>query len=103
MNEWFSAGYPLVYSLFPYLTIKELGKWRQTSTCSYTSGYVGDWFQYVQRCYRVRKCAKCGSIRSWLKTEWCSLCESWVCVDHLERCGNCNRVYCSQCVSYCER
>ena len=102
MDRWFSTDYPLIYSVFDYLTIKELCKWRQTSVQSHTTEYTGNWFEYVQDRYHVHKCAKCASIRSWLKMEWCPLCEHWVCVDHLDRCNLCNGVRCSDCVCDCE-
>lgn len=102
MNAWFSPGYPLVYSVFNYLTTKDLGQWRQTSKQSQVLGYTGDWLQYVQRNYDVRECSMCGSVRLWFKVEWCQLCETWVCVEHLDRCFGCDGIWCSRCICDCE-
>ena len=101
MDVWFSKGYPLVYSIFNYLTIQDLGQWRQTSKKSQTTDYTGDWLQYVQREFCVRKCAMCDSIRSLAKMEWCQLCESWICIEHLDRCQGCHGVWCSSCTCDC--
>lgn len=102
MDVWFSNDYPLVYSVFNYLSIKELGKWRQTCKQSHATGYTGNWLQYVQRDYRVRKCSICDSIRSCLKMEWCKLCETWICTEHLDHCFGCNGIWCSRCTCDCE-
>ena len=103
MDQWFSADLPLMSVVFEYLTAKDVATWRQSGrrAVENTSIYAPNWHKYVQSQFEVIRCGLCGSIRVPIKTEWCALCENNVCVDHLERCGVCNGIYCSECVFNC--
>ena len=105
MNTWLSDTMPLMVSILHYLRPKDIARWRQVARepKNQTNLYVHSWPAFISKHYSTRLCRICKSIRSTFKTEWCALCERWVCVDHLCRCHHCGQIFCSQCIFHCCR
>lgn len=103
MNAWFSDTLPVMTVVLHYLNAKDVARWRQVANKPFrdTTRFAPDWPGYVQENYMVEPCSQCVAVRSALKTEWCDLCEGWVCEDHLERCRTCGSVFCDRCVFHC--
>ena len=101
MQMWqsFGAKVSVLTSVVEYLSDKEMCKCRQLSKLSKND--IRGWRHRVLRTGTVVDCQKCPALRLSKYTEHCPLCESSVCVDHLERCVKCHEIYCSFCVGFC--
>ncbi len=103
METQLSDVQSLMGSIMLYLVPKDVARCRQVSKARHanTVEVAPNWQHYVQLNYPVRQCGICKSLRAMRKTEWCALCENYVCVDHLYRCHSCPGIYCSECVYHC--
>ena len=105
MNSWLSDTMPLMTAILKYLVPKDIARWRQVAKepKNQTNLYVRNWPNFISKHYSTRLCFFCKSIRSSFQTEWCALCEHWVCIDHLCKCHNCGQIFCRQCIFHCCR
>ena len=100
-NMWqsFSATESVLTCALQYLSAHEIAQCRPVSRL--TNSDVPGWREKSLQTGNVVACCKCPALRLSKYTEHCPLCESDVCVEHLEKCNDCNGIYCSSCVGFC--
>ena len=99
----FSENVTCMSMVLSYLPAKDIAHYRcqcleavrDTQKCK------GNWLKYVQTQYPIKKCGRCPAICSVRQVDFCTLCERFVCEDHLEPCFICLRVFCSSCRGSC--
>jgi hypothetical protein len=95
----------LTNEMMQFMSTKDVARWRQTARACLQDTEIFlrlhdmKWQSFISYTYVTLKCQCCPAIRTFTKVEWCPFCESNVCVEHLERCSECDIICCSKCVA----
>ena len=95
----FSSQSSVLTHVATFLPLSDVGRCRQLSRLSKSD--VSGWREAVLQQEQVVACEQCPAICRHQQTEHCPLCESTVCVEHLDRCDDCLQVFCNECVGFC--
>lgn len=108
MNTDLTSGVSLMSEIIEYLALPDVAKARSINRFMKTATEQrhGNWRHRVKmNVPGVRDCSVCeallrthGPLNTLHKSAaWCVLCESVICVNHLEQCHTCGIISCSSC------
>jgi len=101
MNGWFSAGLPVMSTVFDYLQVEDIQRWRMAShvRASETDSHARrPWTDYVKRRGSVSVCGVCKRRRRSVALTDCISCGVAMCARDCSALTNWGVVFCTGCI-----